>query len=161
MPTFVKSVVEQGSEGAVTPRVNVRRPEGGGSRQQCGLDCTGAASQQTRLSPGPTACPSSSPPASPTSSLAPASTSTSFTGYSHFPQRPQVCPSCRGTGMTKLFRSASHLNPNVFKSSQDGPASSQLSPRPALPTVTGVKTVQNCQKPEKPFVRAALRPGHY
>ena len=27
MPTFVKSVVEQGSEGAVTPRVNVRRPE--------------------------------------------------------------------------------------------------------------------------------------
>ena len=25
--TFVKSVVEQGSEGAVTPRVNVRRPE--------------------------------------------------------------------------------------------------------------------------------------
>ena len=102
MPTFVKSVVEQGSEGAVTPRVNVRRPSRGGGGGSGGTDCTGAASQHTRLSPPPAR------PAPPRLPRHPRPRRHQHQhqhplGYSHFSQRPQVSPSCRATGMTQNF----------------------------------------------------------
>ena len=164
MPTFVKSVVEQGSEGAVTPRVNVRRPSRGGGGGSGGTDCTGAASQHTRLSP---------PPARPAPPRLPRLTHPRPHHhphrhqhplvYSHFSQRPQVCPSCRGTGMTQNF-DLSLTGTEMYESLPTSPL--QVPPNP-LPLQLchchrAVKLrSKNCQKSEKPFVRPALRPGHY
>ena len=116
---------------------------GGGSR---GPDCTGAASQQTRLSPpARPASPSSSPPASSTSSPTPASSPTSSGLLTFFAASSGLSVLPRNRHDTKL-RSVFHLNPNVCKSAQAALGSSKSPPSLVLPTVTVVKTVQNCQK---------------
>ena len=145
----------------MTPRVNVRRPEGGGQPP-----AVRARLHRRSFTTDPALSWAHSLPFLIPPCIADIITGTSINlDIIHrlltFSAASSGLPVLPRNRHDKTFRSASHLNPNVFKSSQDGPTSSRLSPRPALPTVTGVKTVQNCQKPEKPFVRAALRPGHY
>ena len=161
MPTFVKSVVEQGSEGAVTPRVNVRRPE---EEEEGGAAAGQTAPAQLHNRPGSLLLQGPPPLHHLHLLLHPLhhhKHQHHRLGYSHFPQRPQVCPSCRGTGMTQnVDPSLTSIQMYVSLPSllQAPPNPLPLQPSPLSPLSKLFKTVRNR---EKPFVRAALRPGHY